>query len=155
MLDPDHSHSYGAEWKSDSTSHWHECDCGEKVDIASHISDNGVVTLQPTETSDGIMTYSCSICGYILRTETIPANTPVHTHNYGTAWYYDRSCHWHECSCGDRSNIGQHISNGGIVTVQPTATSTGLRVYSCSICEYVLRTETIPATGYNYPNYPT
>mgnify|MGYP004632779371 FL=1 len=155
MLDPDHSHSYGAEWKSDSTSHWHECDCGEKVDIASHISDNGVVTLQPTETSDGIMTYSCSICGYILRTETIPANTPVHTHNYGTAWYYDSSCHWHECSCGDRSNIGQHISNGGIVTVQPTATSTGLRVYSCSICEYVLRTETIPATGYNYPNYPT
>ena len=159
MLDPDHSHSYGAEWKSDSTSHWHECDCGEKVDIAYHISDNGVVTLQPTETSEGIMTYSCSICGYILRTETIPANTPVHTHNYGTAWYYDSTSHWHECSCGDKSNIGQHISNGGIVTVQPTATSTGLRVYSCSICGYVLRTETIPATGYNdypsYPSYPT
>lgn len=27
--------------------------------------------------------------------------------------------------------------------------------YSCSICGYILRTETIPATGYNYPSYPT
>ena len=154
-FDPDHSHSYGTQWKSDSISHWHECDCGEKADIAYHISDNGVVTLQPTETSEGIMTYSCTICDYILRTETIPANTPVHTHNYGTAWYYDSSCHWHECSCGDKSNIGQHISNGGIVTVQPTAYTTGVRTYSCSVCGYVLRTETIPATGYNYPSYPT
>ena len=155
MLTPDHSHSYGTQWKSDSTSHWHECDCGEKVDIAYHISDNGVVTLQPTETSEGIMTYSCSICDYILRTETIPANTPVHTHNYGTAWYYDSTCHWHECSCGDKSSIGQHISDGGRVTVQPTAYTTGVRTYSCSVCGYVLRTETIPATGYNYPSYPT
>lgn len=80
---------------------------------------------------------------------------PDHSHSYGAEWKSDSTSHWHECSCGDRSNIGQHISNGGIVTVQPTATSTGLRVYSCSICEYVLRTETIPATGYNYPNYPT
>ena len=152
---PGHEHNAKGDYVTDNSNHWKECDCGEKVDIASHISDNGVVTLQPTETSEGIMTYSCSICGYILRTETIPANTPVHTHNYGTAWYYDSTCHWHECSCGDRSNIGQHISNGGIVTVQPTATSTGLRVYSCSVCGYVLRTETIPATGYNYPNYPT
>ena len=152
---PDHTHNYGAEWKSDSTSHWHECACGEKVDIAYHISDNGVVTLQPTETSEGIMTYSCSVCDYILRTESIPAIVPDHTHEYGTEWKSDSSTHWHECSCGDKTDIAQHVSNGGIVTVQPTATSTGLRVYSCSICGYVLRAETIPATGYNYPSYPT
>ena len=31
-----------------------------------------------------------------------------------------------------------------------------MRVYSCSVCGYVLSTETIPATGFNgYPSYPT
>ncbi len=158
-ITPEHTHEYSTEWKSDSTSHWHECTCGEKADIAAHISDNGVVTLQPTETSEGIMTYSCSICDYILRTESIPAIVPDHTHEYGTEWKSDSSTHWHECPCGDKADIGQHIPNGGIVTVQPTATSTGLRVYSCSICGYVLRRETIPVTGYNdypsYPSYPT
>ncbi|MGN0666519.1 MAG: leucine-rich repeat protein, partial [Huintestinicola sp.] len=154
-ITPEHTHEYGTEWKTDSTSHWYECTCGEKADIAAHISDNGVVTLQPTETSEGIMTYSCSVCDYILRTETTPSIVPDHTHNYGTEWKSDSTSHWHECACGDKTDITQHITNGGIVTVQPTATSTGLRVYSCSVCGYVLRTETIPATGYNYPSYPT
>lgn len=78
-----------------------------------------------------------------------------HTHSYGTEWKSDSTSHWHECKCGDKADIAQHISNDGVVTVQPTATSTGLRVYSCSVCGYVLSTETIPATGYSYPTYPT
>lgn len=66
------AHSYGSEWKSDSDGHWHECKCGYKSESEKHISDNGVVTVKPTETTQGTMTYSCTECGYVIRTEDIP-----------------------------------------------------------------------------------
>ncbi len=31
-----HSHDYGSEWKSDETSHWHECRCGSRKDVTPH-----------------------------------------------------------------------------------------------------------------------
>ena len=152
-----HTHSLSKDYSKDKTGHWHACSgCDEKVDFGAHIENSGTVTVQPTETSTGVMTYYCSVCGYEMRTETIPVIQPEHTHNYGMEWKSDSVSHWHECSCGDKTDIAQHISNGGTVTVQPTAYSTGLRTYSCTVCDYVLRTETIPATGSNYhPTYPT
>ena len=158
-LGENHTHNYSTEWQTDSTSHWHECDCGERKDIGTHTEGSGVVTIQPTDTSTGIMTYYCTVCEHYIRSEIIPATEPVHTHSYGTTWKYDSIDHWHECSCGEKTDIAHHISNGGAVIVQPTATTTGVRVYSCSVCGYVMRTETIPATGSNYyptyPSYPT
>ena len=47
----EHTHTYGTEWKSDADTHWHECSCGEKTDIAAHSYDND----QDAE---------CNICGY-------------------------------------------------------------------------------------------
>ncbi len=70
-----------------------------------------------------------------------------HTHSYRSEWKYNSSSHWHECSCGEKSNIADHISDNGKITVKPTATSTGVKAYSCTVCEYVIKTETIPATG--------
>ena len=46
-----HTHSFGTGWESDESGHWHECSCGEKVDIAAHSYDND----QDAE---------CNICGY-------------------------------------------------------------------------------------------
>ncbi|MGN1137482.1 MAG: leucine-rich repeat protein, partial [Oscillospiraceae bacterium] len=153
----DHTHKLATEYSSDAAGHWHTCSgCTEKVDFEKHTEDSGTVTVEPTETTEGVKTFKCVKCEYVMRTETIPAIVPDHTHEYGTEWKSDSSSHWHECSCGDKADIGQHISDGGVITVQPTAISTGLRVYSCSVCGYVLETETIPATGYNvYPSYPT
>lgn len=152
-----HTHSLSEDYSKDETGHWHTCSgCDEKVDFGAHIENSGTVTVQPTETSTGVMTYYCSVCGYEMRTEEISAIIPEHTHSYGTEWNSDSTSHWHECSCGDKTDIAQHISNGGVVTVQPTAYTTGVRVYSCSVCGYVIRTESIPATGSNYyPTYPT
>lgn len=152
-----HTHSLSKDYSKDKTGHWHACSgCDEKVDFGAHIENSGTVTVQPTETSTGVMTYYCSVCGYEMRTETIPVIQPEHTHNYGMEWKSDSVSHWHECSCGDKTDIAQHISNGGTVTVQPTAYSTGLRTYSCTVCGYVIRTESIPATGMpSYPTYPT
>ena len=152
-----HTHRLSEDYSKDETGHWHACSgCDEKVDFEAHTEDSGTVTVQPTETSTGVMTYYCSVCGYEMRTEEIPAITPEHTHSYGTEWNSDSTSHWHECSCGEKTDTAQHISNGGVVTVQPTAYTTGVRVYSCSVCGHIIRTETIPATGSNYyPTYPT
>ena len=152
-----HTHSLSVDYSKDETGHWHTCSgCTEKVDFEAHTEDSGTVTVQPTETTEGIRVYSCTVCGYVIRTETVPALNSEHTHSYGTAWKYDSTNHWHECSCGEKSDISQHISNGGVITVPPTATTAGVRVYSCYICGYAFRTETIPATGYDYyPTYPS
>ena len=152
-----HTHSLSVDYSKDETGHWHACSgCTEKVDFEAHTEDSGTVTVQPTETTEGIRVYSCTVCGYVTRTETVPALNSEHTHSYGTAWKYDSTNHWHECSCGEKTDISQHISNGGVITVPPTATTTGVRVYSCYICGYAFRTETIPATGYDhYPTYPS
>lgn len=152
-----HTHSLSVDYSKDETGHWHTCSgCTEKVDFEAHTEDSGTVTVQPTETTEGIRVYSCTVCGYVIRTETVPALASEHTHSYGTAWKYDSTNHWHECSCGEKTDISQHISNGGVITVPPTATTTGVRVYSCYICGYAFRTETIPATGYDYyPTYPS
>ena len=152
-----HTHSLSVDYSKDETGHWHACSgCTEKVDFEAHTEDSGTVTVQPTETTEGIRVYSCTVCGYVTRTETIPALASEHTHSYGTAWKYDSTNHWHECSCGEKTDISQHISNGGVITVPPTATTAGVRVYSCYICGYAFRTETIPAAGYDhYPTYPS
>lgn len=152
-----HTHSLSVDYSKDETGHWHTCSgCTEKVDFEAHTEDSGTVTVQPTETTEGIRVYSCTVCGYVIRTETIPALNSEHTHSYGTAWKYDSTNHWHECSCGEKTDISQHISNGGVITVPPTATTAGVRVYSCYICGYAFRTETIPAAGYDYyPTYPS
>ena len=152
-----HTHSLSVDYSKDETGHWHACSgCTEKVDFEAHTEDSGTVTVQPTETTEGIRVYSCTVCGYVTRTETVPALNSEHTHSYGTAWKYDVTNHWHECSCGEKTDISQHISNGGVITVPPTATTTGVRVYSCYICGYAFRTETIPAAGYDhYPTYPS
>lgn len=152
-----HTHSLSVDYSKDETGHWHTCSgCTEKVDFEAHTEDSGTVTVQPTETTEGIRVYSCTVCGYVIRTETVPALASEHTHSYGTAWKYDSTNHWHECSCGEKTDISQHISNGGVITVPPTATTAGVRVYSCYICGYAFRTETVPATGYDYyPTYPS
>ncbi|MCM1380465.1 MAG: hypothetical protein NC192_00885 [Muribaculaceae bacterium] len=60
----DHTHIFGTDWKYDGSNHWHECiSCGEKADTAAHVSDGGAVT------APGVRTYSCTVCGYIIRTE--------------------------------------------------------------------------------------
>ena len=57
-------------------------DCGVKIKSGTvlpakgHTWDAGVVTQEPTETAEGIKTYTCSVCG-MTKTETIPKKEAV------------------------------------------------------------------------------
>jgi len=67
-------HSWDEAYSYDSTSHWHECTrCDEINDKEDHISDGGVVTTPATEEETGLKTYSCTVCGTVIKTEVIPA----------------------------------------------------------------------------------
>ena len=54
-------HSYGAEWVTDETTHWHECVCGAKSGMAEHRWVQTELTAATTE-EDGAAVSTCSVC---------------------------------------------------------------------------------------------
>ena len=67
-----HTHSYGADWKSDADNHWHECPCGDRKDTAAH-SFKWVIDKEPTATRKGSKHEECTVCGYKKAAVEIPA----------------------------------------------------------------------------------
>lgn len=65
-------HSWG-EWKSDDEGHWKSCEnlCGLVRLKEPHIWDEGVVTLPPTDQTDGAKIYTCQLCNH-TKTEVLP-----------------------------------------------------------------------------------
>lgn len=57
--------------------------------------------------------------GDILQVEyTFPAlPDEAHSHTYGSTWEYNANSHWHECECGNQSDIAKHTFGGGVCTV--------------------------------------
>ncbi len=71
-----HTHSLAEDYSSDAAGHWFDCsECDEKVDFESHTEDGGTITKEPTETTEGEKIFKCEKCGYVIRTETVPAFT--------------------------------------------------------------------------------
>ena len=140
---PSHTHSYGTDWKYDGTNHWHECECGDKVDVAAHSVSEWIIDTAATETADGAKHKECTVCKKVLETATIPA---THTHSYGTDWKYDDTNHWHECECGDKADVAAHSASEWIVDTAATETAEGAKHKECTVCKKVLETATIPAT---------
>ena len=144
----EHTHSYGSEWKNDADNHWHECSCGDKKDTAAHTAGEWIIDTPATATTDGSKHKECTVCGYTMATETIPATGGgEHTHSYGSEWKNDADNHWHECSCGDKKDTAAHTAGEWIIDTPATATTSGSKHKECTVCGYTMATETIPATG--------
>ena len=141
-----HTHSYGTDWKYDDTNHWHECECGDKADIAAHSASEWIVDTAATETAEGAKHKECTVCKKVLETAKIPATGSSHTHSYGTDWKYDDTNHWHECECGDKADIAAHSASEWIVDTAATETAEGAKHKECTVCKKVLETAKIPAT---------
>lgn len=59
------AHTAGTVWENDETNHWHVCTasgCEEKLDTAAHTWNAGEITTPATFTSDGVKTYTCTVC---------------------------------------------------------------------------------------------
>ncbi len=102
----EHTHSHGSEWKNDADNHWHECSCGDKKDTAAHTAGEWIIDTPATATTSGSKHKECTVCGYTMATETIPATgSSEHSHSY--------------------------VSK---VTKAATTTEEGITTYTCSKC---------------------
>lgn len=133
--------------------------CGEVVSTkeipatGAHTWDNGTVTTEPTETTPGVRTFTCAVCG-ATRTETIPA-TGAHDYQFTrtvaptctTDGYDLYTCSG--CGATEKRNAKPalgHKWDNGTVTTEPTETTPGVRTYTCTVCGQT-KNEIIPATG--------
>ncbi|MBQ2892626.1 MAG: hypothetical protein IJE24_00665 [Oscillospiraceae bacterium] len=89
------THQYGEAWKTDKTSHWHECtECGDEKDVADHIPGPEATDYTPQV---------CTVCGYVIQ------KALVHTHVPSEEWVTDDTGHWHTClECDEIPDYAEH-----------------------------------------------
>ena len=104
------AHSYGEEWLSNETGHWHACQCGATTEVEAHVPN----IEQPTEEESQV----CTVCGYVI------APAISHTHTPDTEWTSDETYHWHACNgCDEQLDKAEHLFNQEVATEEYLATS--------------------------------
>ena len=141
-----HVHAFGDEWKNDETSHWHECTCGEKADLAEHTFGDWTEVKAPTETEDGLQERVCTTCSY-KENKMVPSLS--HTHTFGDEWKSDETSHWHECACGEKADSAEHTFGDWTEVKAPTETEDGLQERVCTVCSY-RETKSVPALSHTH-----
>ena len=131
--DPSHTHTFASEYSVDETYHWHQCECGEKEGYAEHSWNKGVVTTHPTTESEGVKTYTCTVCRY-KKSEPIEKLTESHKHSYDVI-YHDEYIHGYECVCGDKGKTYEHTWDEGVITTPATDVEMGIMTFTCTNCD--------------------
>ena len=146
-------HEFSSEWKNDETSHWHECMTKKHSDVADkadHTFDAGVVTTPATETTEGVLTLTCTVCGF---QKTKPIDKLEHVHTFDmTKWSYDTENHWHPATCAhtdEKKDLAAHNWNAGEITKPADYGVEGEKTFTCTTCS-ATRKETTPATPPKY-----
>ena len=143
-------HDDSDSWKYDADNHWKICareGCGEQIKLEAHTFDNGVITTEPTEYSEGVRTYTCAVCGY-EKTESIEKSD--HTHKPSEKYAYDETEHWKTCTeCNEKLDPEKHSFDEGVVTTEPTEYSEGVMTYTCAVCGYE-KTESIEKSDHTH-----
>ena len=146
-------HTPSASWSNDSTDHWRICEnpwCGEIIEKSAHTYGGWTVTIPATEEHEGERQHTCTECGY---TETEIISKEAHVHSFGSEWKHDGTYHWHECACGERTDVSAHTPDGGR-TAQSGEIYTGTLTYTCTVCGSVTGTERIQDNKtYDIPDY--
>ena len=141
-------HKFSTEWKYDDTSHWHEClkkKHSDVADKAEHTFNEGVVTTTPTETSEGVLTLTCTVCGY-QKTKSIEKVKHVHTFN-DKVWQADENNHWHPATCAhtdEKGSLGKHVWDEGKTSIPADYGKAGEKTFTCTECK-ATKTEPIAA----------
>ncbi len=123
------------DWKHDEGDHWHECECGKKLDQAAHTYSDWRVETPATCTENGKEVRDCAVCARREEKE-IPAGHRDSDEN--------RICD----NCGE--NLCTEHEYEKLVTREATCTGTGEIVYKCKQCGSIERTEEIPALEHDW-----
>lgn len=131
-----------------SVSKTYKFTCG----CTSHTYGSAVITKQPTCTSEGTKTKTCTQCGATV-TETIAKLSHSYTTTVVAPTCTTDGYTLHKCSvCGtsykdNTTKATGHSYGNYVVTKQPTCTSEGTAVKTCTKCNATV-TEKFPAKGH-------
>ena len=120
----------------------------------SHTYGSAVITKQPTCTSEGTKTKTCTQCGATV-TETIAKLSHSYTTTVVASTCTTDGYTLHKCSvCGtsykdNTTKATGHSYGNSVVTKQPTCTSEGSAIKTCTKCNATV-TETIAKTSHKY-----
>mgnify|MGYP000257397534 CR=1 FL=1 len=120
----------------------------------SHTYGSAVITKQPTCTSEGTKTKTCTQCGATV-TETIAKLSHSYTTTVVAPTCTTNGYTLHKCSvCGtsykdSTTKATGHSYGNSVVTKQPTCTAEGTKTKTCTKCNATV-TETIPKTSHKY-----
>ena len=118
----------------------------------SHTYGSAVITKQPTCTSEGTKTKTCTQCGATV-TETIAKLSHSYTTTVVAPTCTVDGYTLHKCSvCGtsykdNTTKATGHSYGNSVVTKQPTCTSEGTAIKTCTKCNATV-TEKLPAKGH-------
>ena len=132
-------------------------DCGgEYGDLAAHdftaeVAEENYLKSEATCTEPAVYYKSCKACGLTSedteQEDTFQYGNPL-GHDYDTEWSQDETHHWYVCKrCQDVAELEEHTASGWITDKAATAKADGERHKECTVCSYILETDTIPATG--------
>ena len=131
--------------------------CGETYgelaahDFTAEVAEEDYLKSEATCTEAAVYYKSCTACGLASegteQEDTFQSGDPL-GHDYDTKWSQDETHHWHVCQrCQDIADLEAHTASGWITDTAATAKSDGERHKECTVCGYILETDTIPATG--------
>lgn len=101
--------SDGTGWKSDGSSHWHVCTCGERIDVAEH-SFEWVIDEKPTVEKPGSKHLHCTVCDYNSSDKVvIPAASVA-----GYSGEYDGKVHTADVSALPEGTAVTYSIDGGV-----------------------------------------
>ena len=122
----------------------------------SHTYGSAVITKQPTCTSEGTKTKTCTKCNATV-TETIAKTSHKYANTVVAPTCTTDGYTLHKCSvCGtsykdSTTKATGHSYGNSVVTKQPTCTSEGTKTKTCTKCNATV-TETIAKTSHKYAN---
>ena len=144
---PTHTHTFENVWSSDGDYHWYKASCEHKNEVTSkakHTFDSGTVTKEPTETEEGELTQTCSVCKRVKVTKIPALGKHVHTAN---SWVNNQNG-THTGVCVDCGEVTIPCSYSEAVTA-PTCTEQGFTTYTCA-CGYAYDDDFVKALGHKY-----
>lgn len=131
--------------------------CGETYgelaahDFTAEVAEEDYLKSEATCTEPAVYYKSCTACGLTSegteQEDTFQYGNPL-GHDYDTEWSQDETHHWYVCKrCQDVAELEEHTASGWITDKAATAKADGERHKECTVCGYILETDTIPATG--------
>ena len=145
---PAKNDAYSFVWRSPNKLQWHE-----SVEFSVKISDGYYVGDDFAVKANGVLLEKNEDGKFVL--SNVEENTTitvegVHKHEaVSDKWVSDDSTHWHECTCGDKSDKIDEAKHDfeWVVDKTPTATEVGSRHQECKVCGHKLPEVVIPAAA--------